>query len=191
MEWIAWIWIITVCALFALPALVSLYPRSKRKTYLGLRNLILQGSRKKFRIGPASKPTQPYGVLMDWGIRGRRTTSVVALANGTASVYISRGGGFLGGGEVPGPIRDAAKKTVEIADEVQPLMQITTKFPLARRGEVIFYLLTDTGIFTASASEADLTTQRSPLFRLNDAAQGIITEYRLFRQASQSRATRL
>jgi len=149
--------------------------------YLGLRNLMLQGSRVKFGIGPGSKPTQPYGVLMDWGVPTGSAT-VVAIADGTASVYLSSGGGFIGGGQSHESIRAAAKRTVEIADEVQPLMQPTTAYPLPQRGQVTFYILTDVGVFTASASDDDLRSHRSPFYKLGDSAQTIITEYRLIQE---------
>jgi hypothetical protein len=152
-----------------------------KKVYVGLRNLMLQGSRAKFRISPGSKPTQPYGVLMDWGIPAGSAT-VVAIADGTASVYLSSGGGFLGGGNSHESIRSAAKRTVEIADEVQPLMQPTTTYPIAQRGQVIFYVLTDAGVFTASASDDDLRSHRSPFYKLGDSAQTIVSEYRLIQQ---------
>jgi hypothetical protein len=155
--------------------------RPNPEVYLGLRNLMLQGSRAKFGIPAFSKPTQPYGVLMDWGIPAGSAT-VVALADGTTSVYLSSGGGFLGGDQSHETIRAAAKKAVEIADEVQPLMQATTSYPLPQRGQVTFYLLTDAGVFTASAPDEDLRSHRSPLYKLGDAAQAIITEYRLIQQ---------
>ena len=152
------------------------------KIYFGLRNLILQGSRAKFGIGPGSKPTQPFGVLMDWGVPAGSAT-VVAMADGTASVYLSSGGGFIGGGQSHESLRSAAKKTVEVANDVQPLMHLTTTYPLAQRGQVNFYVLTDTGVFTASASEDDLRNHRGPFYKLGDAAQSIITDYRLIQKA--------
>src|ERR1019366_7738960 len=125
------------------------------KVYFGLRNLMLQGTRAKFGISAGTKPTQPYGVLMDWGIPAGSAT-VVATADGTARVYLSSGGGFLGGGQSHESIRTAAKRALETADEAQPLMHPTTNYPLAQLGQVNFYVLTDAGVFTTSASEDDL-----------------------------------
>ena len=157
------------------------------EVYLGLRDLMLHGSRAKFGIGPGSTPTQPYGVLMDWGIEAGSAT-VVAIADGTASVYLSSGGGFLGGGQSHEAISNAAKATVEVADEVQPLMHPTSAYPLPQRGEITFYLLTDAGVFTASAPESDLRSHRSPFYKLADSAQAIITEYRLLPEAPNGAA---
>ena len=39
-----------------------------------------------------------HAVLMDWNI-GKAVASVLAVADGTASVYLSSGGGYLGGGQ--------------------------------------------------------------------------------------------
>jgi len=153
------------------------------KVYVDLRNMMLHGSRAKFNLPPASTPNEPYGVLMDWGI-GSGTASVVAVADGTASVYLSSGGGFIGGSESHESLRAAAKRTVKLASEVQPLMHVTTTYPLPQRGHVTFYVLTDAGVFTATASEEDMKTHRSPLHKLGDSAQAIITEYRMMQQGN-------
>jgi hypothetical protein len=145
--------------------------------------MILRSSRAKLGIPAGSKPTQPYAVLMDWGIEAG-TATVVAVADGTGSVYLSSGGGFIGGGQSHESIRAAAKKTVELASDVQPLMQLTTTYPLPRRGQVTFYVLTDVGVFTASASDDDMRGHTSPLYRLGDSAQSIITKYRLTQQGN-------
>ncbi|HYL15649.1 MAG TPA: hypothetical protein VEV41_21625 [Terriglobales bacterium] len=129
-----------------------------------------------------AKPTEPYAVLMDWGIDAG-TATVAAFADGTASVYLSSGGGFLGGGQSHESIRNAAKKTIEIAGELQPLMQPTTTYPLPQRGQVTFYVRTDAGVFTASASADDMRSHRSPFYKLGDSAQTIITEYRLMQES--------
>jgi hypothetical protein len=55
------------------------------------------------------------------------------------------------GGQAHDFIRRAAQTAVEIAAEFQPQMQATSTFPLPKQGEVIFYVLTDAGAFTARA----------------------------------------
>jgi hypothetical protein len=62
----------------------------------------------------------------------------------------------------------------------QPHTHATSEYPLPQKqDEIVFYLLTDAGIFTATASKEDLSSHHRPLSKLHDAAQGIITEYRL------------
>jgi hypothetical protein len=95
-----------------------------------------------------------------------------------ASVYLSSGGGFIGGASHES-IRKAAQKMVAIAAECQAQAHATTTYPLPERSQVIFYLLTDVGIFTANAPEEELSSHRHPLSKLGDAGQDIITQYRI------------
>jgi hypothetical protein len=117
---------------------------------------------------------------MDWGVP-KGSATVVAMSDASASVYLSRGGGFIGGSSHQS-VRKAAQQTVTVADKVQPQMHPTTVFPLPQPGEVIFYALTDSGVFTISAPETHLKSGRSPLSELANAAQDVITQYRLMQQ---------
>jgi hypothetical protein len=150
--------------------------------FQGLRSLVLQGTRASFGLGPGSRPTQPFAVVMDFGLADGNTT-VVAIADGSASVYLGSGGGFIGGGQSHESIRTAALKTVELADKVQPLLQATTAYPLAERGQVNLYVVTDAGVFTATASGDDVRGGGSPFSKLGDSAQNIIMEYRRIQES--------
>ena len=150
----------------------------------GLRLLMLQGSRSKFGLVQTSKPTEPWGVLMDWGMQGG-TATVVALSDGSASVYFSTGGGYIGG-KGQEPIRMAAQKAVEIAKLVELPAQPTTTFPLPERHGVFFYLLSDAGVFMFRTSEQELSSRQHPLGELGDSMQGVITQYRLWDQRKKA-----
>jgi hypothetical protein len=113
---------------------------------------------------------------MDWGL-GSGTATVVAFSDGTASVYLSSGGGFIGGGQSNEAVRKAAKEMVAVAGECRSQTHATTIYPLPQNGEVRFYLLTDRGVFSASAPEQELRSNRHPLSRLGEAAQNVITRY--------------
>jgi hypothetical protein len=114
---------------------------------------------------------------MDWGVT-KGLATIVALSDGNASVYLSSGGGYIGGQPYES-IRKASQKTVQMAAEFRDQMHATATYPLPQRGEVIFYILTDAGVFSAKVSEEELRAHRHPLSRLGDAAQEIITQYRL------------
>jgi hypothetical protein len=115
---------------------------------------------------------------MDWGVRNG-TATVVAMSDGSASVYLSSGGGYLGGiGQEP--LRKAAQNAVKVARGVQLPSQATTAFPLSEQRGVFFYFLTDAGVFTLRTSEQELSSSRDSLRELGDAMQGVITEYRLW-----------
>src|ERR1700747_2794953 len=51
--------------------------------------------------------------------------------------------------------------------------------PFQQMGEVRFYALTDAGVFSAKAPEADLRAGRGPFASLSDAMQQVITAYRI------------
>jgi hypothetical protein len=136
-------------------------------------------TRQKAGLGATYAATEPWGVIMDWVVSDA-TATVVAFSSGHASIYLSTGGGFIGGGESHESVRNAAKTMVAVAAECQPHTHTTSEYPLPQKqGEVLFYLLTDAGIFTASASKEHLNDHHHPLSKLHDAAQSIITEYRL------------
>jgi hypothetical protein len=158
------------------------------EAYSRLRGMMLEGSRTKFSLTPTSKPTEPWGVVMDWGVKNG-TTTVVAMSDGSASVYFSGGGGYLGG-KGQEPIRIAAQKAVEAAISVPLPEQSTTVYPLPEGGGVFFYLLTDAGVFMFRTSEQELNPSGHTLRKLGDAMQGVITEYRLWDQRRKSESSK-
>ncbi len=143
--------------------------------YMGLRDLALHNAPAP--PDAANKPNEPFAVIMDWGIN-EGTATIAAFSVGTASIYLSSGGGFLGGGQSHESIRSLARQIIKIAGETMPLMQRTTSYPLPEQGHVIFYARTPSGIFTATAYEEELSSHRSPLSKLGDTAQAIVSEYR-------------
>src|SRR5215470_1802259 len=105
--------------------------------------------------------------------------TVVAVSDGSASIYYSSGGGSIGGGYARPTIRDAALHAVSIAPKFLDAMQLTDEFPLPENGGVIFYVVTEKGVFKANASVELLSTNRHPLSELGNSMQTIITEYRM------------
>jgi hypothetical protein len=100
-------------------------------------------------------------------------------ADGTASLYLSSGGGFLRGGQKYPEIRNAAFHAVHLpADLFQHFMTPET-IGLPATGDVFFYLTTSNGVRIAIAKEANLRTGDDPLARLGATMQEIITQYRL------------
>jgi hypothetical protein len=153
---------------------------TKKDVYLGLRNQILRGSRTKFGLPATRTANDPWGVVMDWGVT-KGTATVVALSDGTASVYLSGGGGYIGGIGQP-PIHAAAQKAIEVARSVQLPNQPSTDYPLPEIHGVFFYFLTDAGVFVLRSSEEELKSPAHPLRKIGDAMQEVITQYRVWNQ---------
>ena len=127
-------------------------------------------------------PNLPQGavhaVLMDWNVNNG-TITVLAGADGSASLYLSSGGGFIGGGQRSDVIRDAAFHAVQVASGVLPLAAPAEGSPLPPRGDIFFYVVMSEGLQFASAMEESLKAGSSPLAALGAAMQRIVTEYRL------------
>ena len=146
--------------------------------YQVLRNQALGWSRTALGLPAPSVPTEPWGVVMDISFEDGGSYTIVAVADGNASIYLSSGGGFIGGiGHES--VRTAAKAMVAAAKTFQPKTTLTTSFPLPKAGDTAFYLLTDSGVFTTSASEEALGEKRHELHPLFYAGQEVVTQYRL------------
>ena len=150
------------------------------QAYLGLRNQALKASRTALKLAPVAKPTEPWGVLMDVSLLDG-WASVLALSDGNPSLYLSNGFGYIGGGKRE-PIRKAGQSMVAMAAEFQPSAHAAADYPLPQAGQVIFYFLTDVGVFTVSAPQDDLANSRVPLSKLYLVGQEIATAYHPLQQ---------
>jgi len=117
-------------------------------------------------------------VLMDWHV-DNGTVTAMAAADGTASLYLSSGGGFIGGSERFPSIRGAALYAVKVATGMRFHFERTESTPLPSLGDVNFYLPTSDSVRMAVAPEGKLRAGTDPLSVLGAAMQKIITEYRL------------
>jgi len=152
----------------------------RQAVFADLRKQALTGTRASFGIDAPATPTTPWGVVMETGFPEGSFT-LVALSDGNASIYLSSGGGSIGGGGHE-TIRRAAQAMVTLAAKFQPQATATKEFPLPKNGQTIFYLLTDSGAFTTSASEQDLGEERHPWSPLFHAGHEVIGQYRLIEE---------
>ncbi len=88
-----------------------------------------------------------WGVLMERGYK-KGVATVVALTDGTASMYISAGGAVTGG-KAYGPARLAAVRLCDQAADVLGDLIPAVEYPAPAKGRVRFYVLTDGGVRTA------------------------------------------
>jgi hypothetical protein len=147
------------------------------ETARALRHQALHGSRVELGLLEPYDATKPWGVLMEMTY-DEASVTVFALSDGNASIYLSTGGGFIGGiGQES--VRHAAIAMVRVAGTLASQMSSTDMFPLPERGRTIFYLRTEAGMLTGSATEQELAQRRHPLSQLFFAGQDIITQYRL------------
>src|SRR5256886_3395486 len=87
----------------------------KTNNYFALRAQILNWKCPQASSSTPDRPDNPCAVVMDWAVTSGVAT-VVAVSDGSASIYYSGGGGSIGGGDARPAIRDAGVHAVSIAD---------------------------------------------------------------------------
>jgi hypothetical protein len=141
----------------------------------GLRNQALTMTPKD--LGMPGVAHEPYVVIMDIGYP-EATASVMAATTGDASIYLSSGGGVIGGvGHET--VRKAARIFVEESAKYSNSFQAVSDFPYPRAGNVKFYVRTPEGVFVSQEiAESELASGDRPLSKLFFAGQDVITQLR-------------
>lgn len=158
------------------------------EAYTGLRNMVL--STKPTELGLNPSPDEVWGVLMETGYPTAVVT-LVALGDGTVSLYFSNGGGIIGLGPSPGPQR-AAKDLIASAQKFVRQGQPTNGYPLPSQAMTRFYLLTGGRTVMFEGKENDMGNNRLPVSPLFHKAQELISQIRMVdekRRAEQSAPT--
>src|SRR5690349_6394723 len=78
------------------------------------------------------------------------TFSLVAVSDGTASLYFSNGGGIIGAGQHE-IVRKQALSLIQKAPEFMKYLKKTEETTLPKPGFTKFFLVTDKGIYTVEA----------------------------------------
>jgi hypothetical protein len=151
-----------------------------------LRDRLLRGSPSAYGMD-VTLPV--WGVVMEEGVEGGSYT-LVALADGTASIYFSNGGGVLGGKEVPA-VNAAAKRWVARATEdlrctkpSAPCARWRAPFQAAKdlafppTSLVRLYVLTPSGPLSYQAVKANLASKKNAGWPLFYAGHEVMTRLR-------------
>ena len=104
-------------------------------------------------------------VLMETGYP-EAVATLVAVADGSASIYFSNGGGIIGAGEHP----QGKKSSLTLVDSAKDYLAFANpdkKHLLPKPGNTKFYFITPNGVMAVEAKEDDLGNNKhrlSPLF---------------------------
>jgi hypothetical protein len=155
----------------------SVPDRGPENVYAGLRGQALSLTRADAGI-PDLPPNIPvWGLLMECGFPSA-TATLLGLADGTSSLYLSSGGGFIGG-QAHETVREANARFVGTANHLHGELVPTFAFPPPDQGSTVFYALTDAGVLTGGGADEELGSGRHPLSHLFMAGHGVLTELRL------------
>jgi hypothetical protein len=145
--------------------------------FMGLRQQVLELDARALGWTPSDADPRIFAALMEIGYP-EAVATVVAVVDGTTSLYLGSGGGILGGGDHPQVVRaNVAMRTV--FDAHRDLFASTEAPPLPQVGEVRFHALTFDGPRTAVAPHDELMEEHGPLVPLFAAGHDVITELRL------------
>jgi hypothetical protein len=133
--------------------------------YEGLRNMALNVTPAELQLTIPNDQTKVYGVVMDLDL-GEGIGTFISFETGDASMYLSSGGGTIGG-QAHQNVQDAAKAFVSIAQTYLDKTSKVDSTPLPDKNCVRFYLLTNKGKFSAQEKLENIDNNSSswlPLF---------------------------
>jgi hypothetical protein len=142
--------------------------------YLGLRDLILRMDPAEVQPVPG---TQVWGAMMEMGYAAGVAT-LVCLADGTTSMYVSTGGGILGGGGHD-TVRAANRAFLTVLAQHLALLEPEPEAAMPAADRVVIRAMTREGAVAAEAAEDDLGHHRHPLSPAFHTAHGVLTELRM------------
>lgn len=116
----------------------SPYPVSDM--YRGLREQVFEFQPDELGISRSDSDNPAWGLLMESG-EMEAVVSLLALRDGTVSLYFSHGGAIIGLGQHEGP-RRVSQELLEMAPQFLADFETTSRFPLPVPGRRKIYLFT-------------------------------------------------
>jgi hypothetical protein len=155
--------------------------KSGADIYGAARNRVLNLTPAEAGVEQSPDLPRVWGVVMDVP---QPAVTLVALADGTTSLYFGNGGAVVGAGE-HAPVAKARDSLIALVQQFDSKLEPTTDFPLPPVGSVRFYLLTFTGVRTAEVSGL-----QHELMPLSEHADEVITAIRMCTEAQQKASRR-
>lgn len=142
----------------------------------GLRNMAFTATPDQLGLSLSADKTIVYGVVMDWEMGGA-TATTVSYQTGDASLYLSSGGGVIGGGQHQN-VNRSAKQFVSLAQTFLDKTVKTETTPLPSTDEVKFYFLTNKGVFVGQEAMKNFENNSSTWLKLFEEGNNVLTELR-------------
>jgi hypothetical protein len=155
---------------------VSGQPPEVASVYSGLRDRILTLDPSSVGIHQTPKTQNVWGLVMDWSL-DRAVATIVSLADGTTSLYLSTGGGSIGAGEHPAAAA-ASIKALRLAEKVIDDFPGASDSPVPARGKTALTVLTFSGLRRFENDNAAFEDGSSKLSPVANAMQEVIHEIR-------------
>lgn len=148
-------------------------------TYLALREVAFSTRSEDVEVKVTPGQEQAYGVIVEFR-RDAAMVTVVGFASGDSSVYLSTGGGLIGGRREP-LVAAAAQSLVARAQLQLADLPLVKTYPTPDQGDVRVYVLTTAGLRGVEVARSQIETAHHPLNLLYADAQKIMSEFRTAR----------
>ncbi|MCU0431938.1 MAG: hypothetical protein MUC87_00630 [Bacteroidia bacterium] len=145
-----------------------------------LRNMAFSATPEQLGLTLPADKIIVYGVIMDWDMGGF-TATTVSYCTGDASLYLSSGGGVIGGGQHES-VSTAAKQFVAFAQQFLHNTTQTNETPLPITDEVKFYLLTNNGFYAGQEIMDNFENNTSRWLPLFEEGNNVLSELRMISQ---------
>ena len=144
--------------------------------YSGLRDLALTSTANLAGWNIAPEGRHVYGGILDWGL-DTGTATLFALDDGTASLYLSSGGGVIGGG-FHDSVRQAARRFVMAFEPFIDAMEPDASGVPPPAGSTDLRALTPAGRRFVRAPTNVFGRGQHPMSNVFHAGQALIAELR-------------
>lgn len=149
---------------------------TNENTFEGLRNMAFATTPEQLELSLATDKTIVYGIIMDWGMDGA-TATIVSYQTGDASIYLSSGGGVIGGGQHEN-VSSSAKEFVNLGQNFLDKATKTENTTLAENDTIKFYFLTNSGVYVGQEHMKNFENKKSIWLPLFEKANLLLTELR-------------
>jgi hypothetical protein len=129
--------------------------------YLELRELILRGDPYARGWTPSAELPHVWGALVEVGLAAGPAT-LVALRDGTTSLYLGNGGATIGAGAA-GVVAEGTRRLLTAVEGALANFAHIWEFPVPEPGRVRMVALTYGGAMGADAGQGELEDDRHPL----------------------------
>ena len=147
------------------------------EVYLGLRSMVMSIPAEEVSM---PEDAEVFGVIMDTTYPNG-TATLVALADGTVSLYTSTGGGVIGGGAHE-QIASAGKQLIAAAQSYVAEFERDRPDDLPPVGWTLITARTKSGPLRVTAPEEDFGYRRHPASPVFHAAHAVISELRMLEE---------
>jgi len=149
---------------------------SKNNIYQGLRSRAFNITAEELGVKYSSDENKIYGLIMDWGL-DEGTATIVSFITGDASIYLSSGGGVIGGSGH----ENIRSEAITLINKTEKYLNKTVKSetnPLPDKDIVNFYFLTTKGRYFGQEQMKNFDNNSSGWMDLFIEVNKLMTELR-------------